>query len=104
EGDGFEPSVPRQESRRFRDTSPASHDGFTVSRPGTDSSNPSSSSRQSVSLPQPRSKVENPAFRAGLGSWLGARVSTWMLSWIVVVAIGLSPILVVFIGIVLRRK
>jgi hypothetical protein len=29
---------------------------------------------------------------------------TWMLSWIVVVAIGLSPILVVFIGIVLRRK
>jgi len=29
---------------------------------------------------------------------------TWMLSWIVVVAIGLSPILVVFIWIVLRRK
>jgi hypothetical protein len=47
EGDGFEPSVPRQESRRFRDTSPASHDGFTVSRPGTDSSNPSSSSGES---------------------------------------------------------
>jgi len=33
------------------------------------------SSRQSVSLPQPLSKVENPAFRAGLGSWLGDRVS-----------------------------
>ena len=29
---------------------------------------------------------------------------TWMLSWIVVVAIGLSPVLVIFIGIVLRRK
>jgi hypothetical protein len=42
---------------------------------GTDGSNPSPSSRQSVSLPQPLSKVENPAFRAGLGSWLGDRVS-----------------------------
>ena len=42
---------------------------------GTDGSNPSPSSRQSVSLPQPLLKVENPAFRAGLGSWLGDRVS-----------------------------
>jgi hypothetical protein len=32
------------------------------------------SSRQSVSLPQPLSKVENPAFRAGLRGWLGDRV------------------------------
>ena len=30
--------------------------------------------RQSVSLPQPLSKVENPAFRAGLRGWLGDRV------------------------------
>jgi hypothetical protein len=37
---------------------------------GTGSSNPSPSSRQSVSLPLPLSNVENPAFRAGLGSWL----------------------------------
>src|SRR5580698_8956275 len=41
---------------------------------GTGSSNPSPSSRQSVSLPQPLSKVENPAFRAGLRGWLGDRV------------------------------
>src|SRR6201987_523210 len=41
---------------------------------GTDGSNPSPSSRQSVSLPQPLLKVENPLFRAGLGSWLGDRV------------------------------
>src|ERR1700726_2224052 len=41
---------------------------------GTGSSNPSPSSRQSVSLPQSFSKVENPAFRAGLGCWLGDRV------------------------------
>ncbi len=45
------------------------------SRPGTEGSNPASSSRQSVSLPQPLSKVKNPAFRVGLGSWLGDRVS-----------------------------
>src|ERR1700720_4495649 len=42
---------------------------------GTEGSNPSPSSRQSVSLPQPLLKVENPAFRAGLGSWLADRVS-----------------------------
>src|SRR6202035_3200475 len=42
---------------------------------GTGSSNPSPSSRQSVSLPPPLLKVENPAFHAGLGSWLGDRVS-----------------------------
>ena len=40
---------------------------------GTGSSNPYPSSRQSVSLPQSFSKVENPAFRAGLGSWLANR-------------------------------
>src|ERR1700722_2794994 len=34
---------------------------------GTDGSNPSPSSRQSVSLPQPLSKVENPAFPRGSG-------------------------------------
>ena len=32
------------------------------------------SSRQSVSLPPPLLKVENPAFRAGLRGWLGDRV------------------------------
>jgi hypothetical protein len=41
---------------------------------GTEGSNPAPSSRQSVSLPQPLSKVENPAFRAGLRGWLGDRV------------------------------
>src|ERR1700730_6554450 len=41
---------------------------------GTGSSNPSPSSRQSVSLPQSFSEVENPAFRASLGCWLGDRV------------------------------
>ena len=41
---------------------------------GTDGSNPSPSSRQSVSLPQPLSRVENPAFRAGSRGWLGDRV------------------------------
>src|SRR6202043_1713172 len=43
----------------------------------------------------------------GWSHWGGAAMDgapTWMLSWIVVVAIGLSPILVVFIWIVLRRK
>src|ERR1700751_5847626 len=34
---------------------------------GTDGSNPSPSSRQSVSLPQPLLKVENPAFPRGFG-------------------------------------
>src|SRR6202011_610026 len=37
---------------------------------GTDGSNPSPSSRQSVSLPQSFSKVSNPAFRAGLAAGL----------------------------------
>src|SRR6202030_2846513 len=47
---------------------------------GTDGSNPSPSSRQSVSLPQPLAKVENPAFRAGLASWLANRSAEtrWM--------------------------
>jgi hypothetical protein len=31
-------------------------------------------------------------------------VLTWVLSWIVVVAVGLSPILAVFTGTLLRRK
>jgi hypothetical protein len=31
-------------------------------------------------------------------------VLTWVLSWIVVVAVGLSPILTVFTGTLLRRK
>jgi hypothetical protein len=75
EGDGFEPSVPELIRSRFRDSSRLSHNGLMVSRPGTEGSNPSPSSRQSVSLPQPLSKVENPAFRAGLSSWLGDRVS-----------------------------
>src|SRR6516162_9722468 len=35
EGDGFEPSVPRQIRSRF-ESSPVSHDGLTVSRPGTE--------------------------------------------------------------------
>src|SRR5580693_3400407 len=75
EGDGFEPPVPQQIRSRFRESSHLSYDSLTVSRPGTGSSKPSPSSRQSVSLPPPLLKVENPAFRAGLGSWLGDRVS-----------------------------
>jgi hypothetical protein len=47
EGDGFELSVPQQIQSRFRDSSPVSHDGLTVSRPGTESSNPSPSSGES---------------------------------------------------------
>ena len=47
---------------RFRESGHFSHDGLTVSRPGTGSSNPSPSSRQSVSLPQPLSSVKNPGF------------------------------------------
>src|SRR5438270_830231 len=38
---------------------------LTVSRAGTEGSNPSPSSRQSVSLPHPLSKVENPGFPRG---------------------------------------
>ena len=41
---------------------------------GTDGSNPSPSSGESVSLPHPVSKVENPAFGAGVCGWLGDRV------------------------------
>src|SRR5580700_11425588 len=40
EGDGFEPSVPQQIRSRFRDSSPVSHDGLTVSRPGSETLNP----------------------------------------------------------------
>jgi transposase-like protein len=49
EGDGFEPSVPLQIRCRFQDGRPVSHDGLTVSRPGTRSSNPVPSSEESVS-------------------------------------------------------
>jgi hypothetical protein len=47
EGDGFEPPVPQQIRSRFRESGHFSHDGLTVSRPGTGSSNPSPSSRES---------------------------------------------------------
>src|ERR1700730_15102362 len=60
--------------RRDRSDSSQTTQGV-ASRCGTGSSNPALSSRQSVSLPQPLLKVENPAFRAGLGSWLADRVS-----------------------------
>ena len=46
EGDGFEPSVPRQIRSRFESRS-ASHDGLTVSRPGIESSNPPPSTSES---------------------------------------------------------
>src|SRR5260370_6153603 len=41
---------------------------------GTDGSNPLPSRGESVSLPHLLSKVENPAFRAGVRGWLGDRV------------------------------
>src|SRR3984893_13944819 len=47
EGDGFESPVPHQIRSRFRESSHFSHDGLTVSRPGTGSSNPSPSSGES---------------------------------------------------------
>src|SRR6202035_1495390 len=78
EGNGFEPSVPGTKEPIFvaegelRDRTGAAKKGCFLC--GTDGSNPSPSSRQSVSLPQSFSKVENPAFRAGLGCWLGDRV------------------------------
>ena len=46
EGDGFEPSVPRQISSLF-ESSPVSRDGLRVSQPGTERSNPSPSSGES---------------------------------------------------------
>jgi hypothetical protein len=46
--DGFEPLVPQQIRSRFRDSSPVSHDVLTVSRPGTESSNPVPSTGESV--------------------------------------------------------
>jgi hypothetical protein len=39
EGDGFELPVPQQIRSCFRGSSPVSHGGLTVSRPGTESSN-----------------------------------------------------------------
>ena len=53
-------------THRFKDRSASA-------RGETDVSNPLSSSRQSVSIPEPLSKVENPAFGAGLRGWLGDR-------------------------------
>ena len=41
---------------------------------GTESSNPSSSSGESVSLPELLSRVENPGFPRGCARWLGDRV------------------------------
>jgi hypothetical protein len=55
EGDGFEPSFPQQIRSRFRGSSPVPHDGLTVSRPGTQSSNPSSG--ESVSVPHCRAPL-----------------------------------------------
>src|ERR1700693_4012192 len=54
EGDGFEPSVPRQIRCRFHDGSPVSHEGLTVTRPGTISSNSSPSSSESCANPIPQ--------------------------------------------------
>ena len=53
-------------AHRFKDRSASA-------RGETDVSNPLSSSRQSVSISEPLSKVENPAFGAGLRGWLGDR-------------------------------
>src|SRR5215472_3548551 len=41
---------------------------------GIRSSNPASSSGESVSLPELLSSVENPSFRAAVRGWLGDRV------------------------------
>ena len=41
---------------------------------GTEGSNPAPSSRESVSRPHPRSRSRTPAFRAGVGGWLGDAV------------------------------
>jgi hypothetical protein len=46
EGDGFEPSVPRQIRSHFRYSNPVFHDVLTVSRPETGSSNPSPSQQR----------------------------------------------------------
>ena len=56
-----EPLVPRQIRCRFQDGRPVSHDGFTVSRPGTRSSNPVPSSGESYKL---RSPADGPVFAA----------------------------------------
>ena len=76
EGDGFEPSVPVAREPVILRKVNLRGDRRAAKKiwRGTDGSNPSPSSRQSVSLPQSFSKVENPAFRAGLGCWLGDRV------------------------------
>ena len=70
EGTGFEPLVPHEKKSVFvaegelRDRTGAAKKRLFLLR-GTESSNPSPSSRQSVSLPQPLSKVENPGFPRG---------------------------------------
>jgi len=43
--------------------------------PGTESSNPSLSSGESVSLPELLSRAENPGFPRGCARWLGDRVA-----------------------------
>src|SRR6202158_456882 len=50
ERDVFEPYVPQRIRSRFRDSRPISHHSFTVSRAGTESSNPSPSSGESGEL------------------------------------------------------
>src|ERR1700757_1351642 len=68
ERDGFEPSVPGTKEPVFvaegelRDRTGAAKKGCFLC--GTDGSNPSPSSGESVSLPELLSRVENPAFRA----------------------------------------
>ena len=57
EGDGFEPSVPRQIRSHFRYSNPVFHDVLTVSRPGTGSSNPSPSQQRVACEPAFRSRV-----------------------------------------------
>jgi hypothetical protein len=55
EGDGFEPSFPQQIRSRFSRQESRLPDGLTVSRPGTQSSNPSSG--ESVSVPHCRAQL-----------------------------------------------
>ena len=50
EGTGFELPVPQQIRSRFRGSSPVSHGGLTVSRPGTESSNLAMRSQSALHL------------------------------------------------------
>src|SRR5216684_2357275 len=71
ERDVFEPYVPQRIRSRFRDSRPISHHSFTVSRAGTESSNPSPSSRESVSRRSLSSWVKNCDGPGGLDSFQG---------------------------------